>query len=78
MKKLRAMSVLSLLLLALPATIMAGWFSNDHFVVEPFEFEMKCPLDVKVLEMEVVQQKSYALHMLYAALPYWRFIRVNE
>ena len=78
MKQRTVLSVFSLLLLALPATMMAGWFSNDHFVVEPFEFEMKCPPHVKVLEMEVVQQKSYALHMLYAALPYWKFIRVNE
>jgi len=64
--------------LAVPGGLVAGWFSNDDFVVEPFECSLVCPAGCEVLEVEVVQQKSYAIFKKFAALPYWKFIRVVE
>lgn len=71
-------SLLVMALLACPIDSKAGWFSNEHFVVEPFTFEMTCRNGLQVLEVEAVQQRSYAMHLVRTALPSWKFIRVCE
>ena len=82
MKRPVSTILLFLLIFSMARICQASWlgdlFGNKDYQVKEFQFEMTIREDLKILELEVVQQKCYAMFLHDWAIPKYRVIQTTE